>query len=107
MPINIPRGTTDEGLENILAVMRDYEADHPRAQIDLYRHSPVSVRLRITNPEFAGHGKPDRSDQVWRYLERMPEELQSDIGTVLLLTPDETKSSFANFEFEDPVPSPV
>ncbi len=107
MPISIPRGTSDEVIENIVAVMRDYQADHPRAQIDVYRQSPVSVRLRIIDPQFAGHGKPDRSDQVWHYLERMPEELQSDISTVLLLTPDETKSSFANFEFEDPVSSPV
>jgi hypothetical protein len=83
--------------------MRDYEAEHPDAQIDVYRHSPVSVRLRIIDPEFARRGKPDRSDQVWRYLERMPEEVQSDISTVLLLAPDETQTSFANFEFEDPV----
>jgi hypothetical protein len=85
--------------------MRDYEADHPRAQIDLYRQNPVSVRLRIIDPEFASRGKPDRSDQVWGYPERMPEEVLSDISTVLLLTPDETRSRFANFEFEDPVPS--
>ena len=31
--------------------------------------------------------------------------LQSDISTLLLLTPDETNASFANFEFDDPVPS--
>ena len=36
---------------------------------------------------------------------RLPDEVQSDLSTVILLTPEETGMSFANFEFEDPVPS--
>jgi hypothetical protein len=47
----------------------------------------------------SGVGKP------WQYLGELPEEVQSDISTVLLLTPDETKKSFANFEFDDPIAS--
>lgn len=105
MAINIPRGNSDEVIDTITATLRDYEADHPRAQIDLYRQNSVSVRVRIIDPDFAGQGKPQRNQQAWRYLGQLPEEIQSDISTVLLLTPDETKMSFANFEFEDPIPS--
>ncbi len=105
MSINIPRGGSDEVIEQIVEVLRGYEADHAQAQIDLYRQNSVSVRVRIIDPDFAGLGKPQRSEQVWRYLERLPEEVQSDISTVLLLAPEDTKRSFANFEFDDPIPS--
>jgi hypothetical protein len=105
MAIRIPRGTSDEIIEKIKLALAPYERDHPRAEIDLYRQNTVSVRIRITDPEFAGLGKPQRSQLAWKYLGALSEEVQGDISTVLLLTPDETKSSFANFEFDDPVPS--
>ncbi len=105
MAINIPRGHSDAILDQIKTALLGFEADHPRAQIDLYRQNSVSVRVRVIDPDFSGQGKPQRSHEIWRYLDRLPEEVQSDISTVLLLTPAETKMSFANFEFEDPIPS--
>lgn len=107
MAINILRGDSDTIIDTIIAALRVYEADHPRAQIDLYRQNPVSVRVRIIDPDFAGQAKPQRSQQAWRYLGDLPDEVQGDISTILLLTPNEAKRSFANFEFEDPVPSPL
>jgi len=105
MPINIPRGKSDKVIERIIASLRDYEADHPRAQIDLYRKNVVSVRIRIIDADFACLDRAQRSDQVWKYLDQLPDEVQGDISSLLLLTPEETKKSFANMEFEDPVPS--
>ena len=105
MAINVPRGKSDEVMEKIAAVLSAYEADHPHAKIDFYRQNSVSVRVRIIDPDFVGYGRPQRSQQAWRYLEKLPDDVQSDISTVLLLTPDEAKSSFANLEFDDPVPS--
>jgi stress-induced morphogen len=103
MAITIRRGDTDTTIKKIVDVLRDYEADHPRAQIELYRQNPVSVRVRILDPDFAGTNKVERSKTVWKYLDRLSDEEQSDISSLLLLVPDETKMSFANFEFEDPV----
>ena len=105
MAINIPRGKSDGVIDKIIEALRQYEVDHPRAQIDLYRQNSVSVRVRIIDPDFAGQGKPHRSQRIWTYLGTLPEEDQGDISTILLLTPDETKMSFANFEFDDPIPS--
>lgn len=105
MAINIPRGESDAVIDKISEVLRRYEADHPRSQISLYRQNPVSVRVRIVDPDFAGQGKPQRNKEAWKYLDGLPDDVQSDISTVLLLTPDEKQSSFANFEFDDPVPS--
>jgi len=105
MAINIPRGKSDDVIDKIIEVLRQYETDHPFAQIDLYRQNSVSVRVRIIDPDFTGKGKPQRSQQAWKALGHLPEDVQGDISTVILLAPDETKLSFANFEFDDPIPS--
>ena len=71
--------------------------------IDLYRQNPVSVRVRIIDPGFASRGKVDRSKEVWKYLDSLPDEVQSDLSALILLTPEETRTSIANFEFDDPI----
>ncbi len=105
MPINIPRGTSDGVIDSISAALKAYEADHPQAQIDVYRQNSVSVRVRIVDPDFQGQSRPHRSDKVWEYLDTVPDEPVADISTVLLLTPDETATSFAYMEFDHPAPS--
>lgn len=92
-------------LEKIIEALELYESEHPHANIDLYRQNSVSVRIRIIDPDFSGLGKSQRSQIAWRYLGTLAEDVQSDISTVLLLTPDETTKSFANLEFNDPIPS--
>ena len=105
MPIRVPRGNSDEIINRIIVALRAYQADHPRAQIDLYRQNSVSVRVRIIDPDLAGQNKIDRSKAAWKYLNSLPDEVQSDLSSLILLAPEETRMSFANFEFEDPVPS--
>ena len=59
----------------------------------------------IIDPDFRGTNRAERSQAVWKYLDLLPDEAVADISTVLLLTPDETKNSFANMEFDEPIPS--
>ena len=105
MSIRILRGDTDPVIEQIIQALKIYEDDHPNSEIALYRQNPVSVRIRIIDPNFARHNKIQRNRSVWNYLGKLAEDTQSDISTLILLTPNETESSFANFEFNDPVPS--
>lgn len=105
MSINIPRGKTDAVIDRIIEALRAYKADHPNARIDLYRQNPVSVRVRIIDPDFAGRSKIDRSKEVWKYLNSSSDEIQSDLSALILLTTEETRKSIANLEFEDPIPS--
>jgi stress-induced morphogen len=105
MPISILRGTSDSVIDRMIEALQAYESDHRNAQIDIYRQNSVSVRVRIIDPDFAGQTKIERSKEAWKYLNSLPDEVQSDLSTLILLTPDETRKSFANFEFEDPVPS--
>jgi stress-induced morphogen len=105
MTIQVMRGSSDAVIEQIIGALRLYAADHPGSQIDLYRQNSVSVRVRIIDPEFAGRSKVDRSNDVWKHLGALPDEVESEISTLILLTPEEKQKSFANIEFEDPVPS--
>jgi hypothetical protein len=105
MAINIPSGNSDEVIDRIIAVLQQYETDHPQAQIDLYRQNSVSVRVRFIDAGFAGQTKLQCSQQVWKFLGQLSEDVQGDTSTLLLLAPDERKMSFANFVFDDPIPS--
>jgi stress-induced morphogen len=105
VPVKILRGVSDEILEQVIAVLRKYESDHPNAVIDLYRQNSVSIRVRIMDPAFRGMSKRQRNDLVWNYLDALPEETQGDISMLVLLTPPEVEKSMANLEFDDLVPS--
>lgn len=105
MPVTITRGTTDQVLEQIKDCLEDYQKDYPDAKIAIYRQNPVSVRVRIIDSRFAGMSRADRSDSVWKYFDRLSDEIQSDISMLVLLAPSEVDRSLGNLEFEDPVPS--
>ena len=105
MAITIPRGHSDETIDRMIDALKSLEADHPHAQIDIYRQNPVSIRLRVVDPDFRGVDKSRRHDIVWKYLENLPEDDQGDLSMLVVLTPEEVSRSFANMEFEDPVPS--
>ena len=104
MPLEV-RGRSDDYLNAVMQSLKKYEAQHPRAEIAGYRQNSVSIRIRIVDPDFANVSKTDRHNAVWRVLDELPEEIQSHLSTILLLTPEEKKMSFANCEFDDPIPS--
>ncbi|MGC8638380.1 MAG: hypothetical protein ACP5XB_00715 [Isosphaeraceae bacterium] len=105
MAVEILKGERDDIMGQIEAVLETYQRDHVKAQITMYRQNSMSVRIRIIDPDFTGMSKADRNDLVWNYLDRLAEDAQADVSVLLLLTPSETPKSFANMEFEDPVPS--
>jgi stress-induced morphogen len=101
------RGTSDECLQSVAEALANYAARHAHADIVVYRHNAVSVRIRIIDPDFEGINKAERHDIVWDFVKDLPDEQQSEISLLLLLTPDEVERSFANDEFDHPIPSPL
>ena len=99
MPVKILRGASDDILEQVIAVLRNYEATHPDAVIDLYRQNSVSIRVRIVDPAFQGMSKKERNDLVWDYLDTLSEDAQADISMLVLLAPTEVEKSMGNLEF--------
>lgn len=97
----------DSNLQQIIAVLNEYAAAHPTAQVDAYRWSPYSVRIRVLDPAFKGTSRGSRDTELWQRFEQLPDEVVSEIGFLLLLTPTEAKKSFANMDFENPEPNPL
>lgn len=98
------RGSTDETLTAIASAFETYQADRPDVQVAMYRQGPYSIRVRVLDPAFETMSRGERSRLVWSYLAKLTEDQQADINMLLLRTPEEIKDSFANFEFEDPIP---
>jgi stress-induced morphogen len=107
MSVTIVRGKSDQMLESLQQALEAFQQEHPQAQIDLYRRNEVSIRVRIIDPEFDGLSLAARSDVVWRYLDALSDDVVGDISSMVLLTPDESAKSFANFNFENPLPIEV
>lgn len=101
------RGKEDKTLEHFRDALTPYAREHPAASIVIYRQNSVSVRIRIIDPDFAGMSKGDRHEKIWKQLERLGEEELVEVSILLLLTPEETSKSYANLEFDDPVPSRI
>jgi stress-induced morphogen len=87
------------------ALETKYKPAHPEAEFDSYRQNSASIRIRIIDPGFRDLDRVTRDDQIWEILGSLPEDIQSQITVVLLLTPEEAKTSFANMDFENPIPS--
>ena len=105
MSIKIRGDKPDQILREIAGILNEYDKNHPKAKIELYRQNSVSVRIRILSPEFAGRSRAQREEEVWAILNKLPEETLAEISLLLLLTPNEAKNSFASLEFDDPIPS--
>jgi hypothetical protein len=99
------RGRSDKGLLSIKNTLLPYTGQYSEAEIVLYRQNSISIRIRVIDPSFDGMEKSERHTRIWKYLEKLPEGVQSDISMLFLLTPEETKRSLANLEFDDPSPS--
>ncbi len=95
----------DPDVGEILAELESYKATHPRARIASYRQNSGSIRIRIIDPDFRKLDRAQRHDQIWEYLDRLPEDTITQITVLLLLTPGEVKASIGNLDFENPVPT--
>lgn len=100
-------GHPNDLVEQISNALAHYQAIHPRARIDVRRHDDYFVNIRVISPDFRKVSPPDRHDEVWGYLKRLPRSTLNHLGLLVLLTPREVSSSGANVEFENPVANTV
>src|SRR5262245_34150759 len=107
MAIKLRTKRPDKVLKQIVSVLEEYAGTHPNADIETYRWSDVSVRIRIIDPGFKKMSRSKREEDLWALLEKLPEETVSEISSILLFTPEEAKKSFANMEFDNSVPSRI
>lgn len=93
----------DRYVRDIRRILEEqYGSRHPRAVIDVVRYNPVSVRVRIVDPDFAAQSWTARDTAVWQILRQLPEDTRAELSMLALLTPEESKAALMNFEFEQP-----
>ena len=97
------RGDRDEVIDAFAEVLSDYEQRHPRAKIECYRSDAASIRVRIIDPDFEDVDRVQRHEDVWRWLEKLPEPVQFHLTWLILLTPKEAATSYSNHEFDNPL----
>jgi stress-induced morphogen len=93
----------DEAVDQVAAALGEYEAANPGSECLVYRYNPASIRVRIVDSAFHGRSKGERHDYAWDFLQRLPEDVLSQISILLCLEPGE--SSFLDSEFHAPVRS--
>ena len=99
------RGKRDKYLNQIAKALHGYQAQHPAADIVLFRQNSASVDIRVIDPGFKGMARADRHDQVWTFLAALDESTLWHLTILLLLTPDEAGKSTLNLPFEAPARS--
>lgn len=99
------KGMVDNGLQVFANALRRYQEAHLHSDCTLYRQNAASIRIRVVDEDFRDLLKTERYDLVWEYFKGIPESTLNDLSVLLTLTPEEVDSSFANFEFENPVSS--
>ena len=105
MPRRQVLATPDADLLAVLKVLEAYKADNPRAEVASYRYNSASIRIRIIDPSFQALDRAERHDLIWGLFEDLTDDTVSQITLLVLLTPEEIKTSMANMDFEDPIPS--
>jgi stress-induced morphogen len=102
----VARGTADQGVQAVLEALNAYESQFIGSSAAVYRQNPGTLRVRIVDDRFAGMPRSRRHDDVWKYLsDRVAEDVMTEISALTLLPKAELRSSLANLEFEDPIPS--
>ena len=85
--------------------VRDLLREHFE-QADAYRYNSAAIRVRVVDDKFKGVEWEDRDDLVEPILSQLDESTQADILNLVLLYPDEEKTSvrsqMANLEFDHP-----
>jgi len=97
----------DRQVQQILDILAADERTHPQAHIEGRRHNPVSIRLRIIDPNFQSLDRIEREHDIWQLLRKLPEEVFVNITMLLLLTAEEAEHSLTSQEFDHPIPSRV
>jgi len=93
-------GNNDPVTELFAASLQSYAVNHPSAVVQVYRDSPVAVRVRIVDPDFRGKSRSERHKTVWPILYNLDQDKLEELGMLLLIAPEEKEGSAVNREFD-------
>jgi hypothetical protein len=90
----------DNEVDSVAKVLGEFEQTHSAAKSYVYRYNPGSIRVKIVDSVFHGRSKGERHDYALRFLNRLPDDVMSQVSVLLCLAPGE--SSMMDLEFDSP-----
>lgn len=97
--------TPDPLVLQVLDVLAEYERNHPEALIEARRGNYDFIYIRIIDPDFEGiERRKLRKAKVWPLLYQLPSEIISNIGSLVLVTPEEAPHNASSIDFDHPLP---
>jgi hypothetical protein len=97
--------TADADVQKVLKALHLYQSAHQNAEVSAYRYNQASIRIRVVDPDLKTLDRIERDEFVWKYLEKLPENIVSQITMLVLLAPGEETKSGSNLEFNRPSPA--
>ena len=99
----------DPLVQQVLDVLGQYERNHPEALIEARRGNYDFIYIRIIDPDFEGIArKKSRKNRIWPLLYQLPDEIVSNIGSLVLVTPEEAPHNGSSINFDHPLtPLPI
>lgn len=94
----------DPQVQQVLDMLAAYKAVHPNALIEARRDEYDFIAVRVIDAAFQGVYDTDREKDINPLLEKLPEEIFSDIMSLVLVTPEEAPHNGSSIEFDNPLP---
>lgn len=98
------RKNPDSQVQQVLNVLIEYERAHPNALIEARRGNYDFILIRIIDPDLNLMARSEREDTIWLLLDKLPGKIISNIGSLVLVTPEEAPYSGSSIEFDHPLP---
>ncbi len=90
---------SDEAVEQVAAVLSEFEKAHDSAECVVYRYNPAAIRVRIVDAVFQGRSRSERHDYAMHFLRSLPDDVLAQVSILLCLEPGET--ALLDSEFHD------
>ena len=101
MSVEILNESSDEVVDALAAALGRMDGDRPRARVQIRRVSPVTVWIRVIDPDLAAVDEWDRVGVVWDYLRQLPDPISGHVGMTVPVTPEEVAADPNSLDFED------
>ena len=96
-------GESDDVVDAIAGALDLYVGEHPEARTEVVRLSPVTVWIRVIDPDLAAVDDFGRVHYVWKHILKLPDPIPGHIGRTVPVLPEEAESHITSILFDDAV----
>ena len=97
----IIHGSSDDVVDAIAGALDRYRQEHPRSKAEVVRLSPVTVWIRVVDPDLAKVDDYGRVHYVWKHILELPDPIPGHIGRTVPVLPEEVETHVTSMLFDD------